>query len=146
MPATALKSKLPALDLERKEILDKLGDLSHVTVAQNEFLMAIYVRSNRSPGGLYLTDKTVKEDVYQGKVGLVVKIGVACSFVRQDPNGRAYGIPVKLHDWVVVKPSDSWALDVNADPEARKREDFITCRLVYDDMVRMVVDSPDMVW
>jgi hypothetical protein len=146
MPATALKPKILP-DIERQQILDKLGDLSHITIAQNEFLMAVYVRSNRSPGGLYLTDKTVKEDVYQGKVGLVVKIGDACRFERVDPKTNVvYGVPVKLYDWVVVKPSDTWALDVNADPEAMKREDFVTCRLAYDDMVRMVIDTPNMVW
>jgi hypothetical protein len=146
MPATALKPKSQP-DPERQQILDKLGDLSHVKIAQNEFLMAVYVRSNRSPGGLYLTDKTVKEDVYQGKVGLVVKIGEACRFERVDPKTDVtYGVSVKLYDWVVVKPSDTWALDVNADPEAMKREDFVTCRLAYDDMVRMVIDTPNMVW
>ncbi len=144
MGAAALKRS--AIDPERQAILDKLGDLSHVTVAQNEFLMAIYVRSNRSPGGLYLTDKTVKEDVYQGKVGLVVKIGAACRFVRQDANGREYGIPVKLHDWVVVRPAETYALDINANPDKLAKEDFVPCRLAYDDMVRMVVDRPGVIW
>ena len=146
MPATALKPKSQP-DSERQQILDKLGDLSHVKIAQNEFLMAIYVRSNRSPSGLYLTDKTVKEDVYQGKVGLVVKISDHCLFQRVDPKtGATYGIPVKLYDWIVVKPSDGLAMDVNADPEVLKRDDFVTCRLMYDDMVRMVIDNPNTVW
>lgn len=147
MPATAIKPKMPALDPERKAILDKLGDLSHVEIANNEVLLAIYIRSNRSPGGLYLTDKTVKEDVYQGKVGLVVKIGNACRFERVDEKtGVKFGIPIALYDWVVVRPSDTWALDVNADPEVLAREDFVTCRLAYDDMIRMRITSPGMVW
>jgi hypothetical protein len=146
MSATALKPK-SAPDPRREAILEKLGDLSHIKVAQNEFLMAIYVRSNRSPSGLYMTDKTVKEDIYQGKVGLVVKIGTACKFVRTNADtGITYGIPVELHDWIVVRPSDTWAMDVNANPEALAREDFVTCRLVYDDMVRMVIDDPGAVW
>src|SRR5450631_4106372 len=106
MPNVAVKPD--AIDPERQEIIDKLGDLSHVKVAQNEFLMAIYVRSNRTPSGLYMTDKSVKEDVYQGKVGLVVKIGAACKFVRQDAAGREYGVPVQLHDWVVVRPAETY--------------------------------------
>jgi hypothetical protein len=133
MPATALKPKSQP-DSERQQILDKLGDLSHVKIAQNEFLMAIYVRSNRSPSGLYLTDKTVK-------------ISDHCLFQRVDPKtGATYGIPVKLYDWIVVKPSDGLAMDVNADPKVLKRDDFVTCRLMYDDMVRMVIDNPNTVW
>ena len=65
MAASALKAPVK-IDYERKEILDKLGDLSKVEIANNELLLAIYIRSNRSPSGIYLTDKTVKEDEYQG--------------------------------------------------------------------------------
>lgn len=145
MPNVAMKPN--PIDTERQEIIDKLGDLSHANVAQNEFLMAIYIRSNRTPSGLYMTDKSVKEDVYQGKVGLVVKIGDACKFVRTDEaTGRSYGVPVKLHDWVVVRPSDTWALEINAKPKVLAKEDFLVCRLVYDDMVRMVVEYPGMIW
>jgi hypothetical protein len=145
MPNVAVKPD--PIDPERQEIIDKLGDLSHVKVAQNEFLMAIYVRSNRTPSGLYMTDKSVKEDVYQGKVGLVVKIGAACKFVRTDEvTGRSYGVPVKLHDWVVVRPADTWAIEINAKPKVLEKGDFVVCRLAYDDMVRMVVDFPGMIW
>lgn len=145
MPATALKSKV-VMDQKRASILEKLGDLSHIKIPQNEFLMAIYVRSNKTPGGILLTDNTLKEDIYQGKVGLVVKIGTHCRFERQDASGNSYGIPVNLYDWVVVKPSDTWALGLSGDALASKREDFVTCRLAYDDSVRLVVDNPDVVW
>lgn len=145
MPKVAAKSD--PIDPERQAIFDKLGDLFHVKVAQNEFLMAIYVRSTRTPSGIFMTDKSVKEDVYQGKVGLVVKIGEACKFVRTDSaSGRSYGIPVKLYDWVVVRPADTWAIEINAHPQVLAKEDFVVCRLVYDDMVRMVVDYPGMIW
>lgn len=146
MAATVLKTKVQ-LDPKRKAILDKLGDLSHLRIAQNEFLMAIYIRSNMSPGGILMTDKTVKEDVYQGKVGLVVKIGSNCHFTRNDAEtGRTYGIDVNLYDWVVARPGENWAIDINGDPNASKRDDFVTCRLAYDDSVRMVLDNPDCVW
>lgn len=145
MPVAALK-KTEELD-EKQRLLAKLGDLNHVQVAQNEVLIAIYVRSEKTPGGIILTEKNRKEDVYQGKVGLVVKIGVSCQFVRVDRGkGRTYGIPVKLHDWVVVRPSDSWPLDINTDPRALQMEDFVPCRLVFDDQIRMVVSNPGVIW
>ena len=145
MAASALKAPVK-IDYERKEILDKLGDLSKVEIANNEVLLAIYIRSNRSPSGIYLTDKTVKEDEYQGKVGLVVKIGPACKFVRTNAEGITYGLDIRLHDWVVVRPSDTWALDINADATELDRGKFVKCRLVYDDMIRLRVPSPGIVW
>lgn len=129
----------------KQEILDKLGDLSHFEIANNEVLLAIYQRPEKTPGGIILTHNSLKEDIYQGKVGLVVKIGSACRFLRQ-AEGISYGIDIKLHDWVVVRPSDSWALDVNADPNALKREDFVPCRLIFDDQIRARITHPGLVW
>jgi co-chaperonin GroES (HSP10) len=121
----------------KQEILDKLGDLTHFEIANNEVLLAIYRRDEKTPGGIILTHNSLKEDVYQGKVGLVVKIGPGCRF----PN-----INIQIHDWVVTRASDTWALDVNADPKALKREDFVPCRLVFDDQIRARVAHPSMVW
>lgn len=147
MANAAIKQKPDPIYDPKKEILDKLGDLSGVRVAQNEVLLAIYMRPARSAGGLYLTDNDRKEDRYQGKVGLVVKIGEACRFLRLSQDGaRTFGIEVKLHDWVVVRPSDTWTMDVNTDPKAAYIEDFVPCRLIYDDHVRLVIDAPGMIW
>lgn len=145
MPS-ALKKSAPEPD-EKQAILDKLGDLSQVQIAQNEVLVAIYVRSEFAPGGMIaLTQKTRKEDVYQGKVGLVVKIGSACRFERTDANGVTYGIPIALHDWVVTRPSDTWALDINPNGTAYDPDSSITCRLVFDDQIRMKIPNPSMIW
>jgi len=144
MPATAIK---PAEYDPKREILDKLGDLSHVEIAQNEVLLAIYMRPEKTAGGIVLTHNNRKEDRYQGKVGLVVKIGEACKFVRHDDHaGVHYGLDIQLHDWVVVRASDTWTLDINSDPRALSLEDFVPCRLVYDDQIRMRVPQPGMIW
>lgn len=131
----------------KQEIIDKLGDLSGVEIAQNEVLLAIYMRPEKTAGGIILTHNSLKEDRYQGKVGLVVKIGSGCQFVRQSQDGtRTFGIDIKLHDWVAVRTSDSWTLDVNTDPRALKLEEFVPCRLVFDDQIRLRVAAPGMIW
>jgi hypothetical protein len=146
MPAAALKVKA-ASDPDRQCILEKLGNLSSVEIAQNEVLLAIYIRPEKTSGGIIVTANYRKEDEYQGKVGLVVKIGSACRFRRIDSHtGVEYGLDIKLHDWVVVRPSDTWALDVNSDPNVMDRTNFVKCRLAYDDMIRMRVESPGMIW
>ena len=145
MPS-ALKKSIETPD-EKQAILDKLGDLSQIEIAQNEVLVAIYIRPEKSAGGILLTPNYRKEDNYQGKVGLVVKIGSACRFVRtNEKTGITYGVDIKLHDWVVTRPSDTWPLDVNAGEDTFDPKNFTNCRLVFDDQIRMKIPSPAMVW
>ena len=145
MPS-ALKKSTPETD-EKQAILDKLGDLSQVQIAQNEVLVAIYIRPEKSAGGILLTDRTRKEDNYQGKVGLVVKIGSACRFERYDAaRNITFGLDIQLHDWVVTRPSDTWALDVNGGEDTSDPKAFTNCRLVFDDQIRMKIPNPGMIW
>jgi co-chaperonin GroES (HSP10) len=131
----------------KQEILDKLGVLSEAVVAQNEVLLAMYMRPEKTAGGIVLPHQNLREDRYQGKVGLVVKIGAACRFVRTDEKtGVTYGIPIDLHDWVVVRTSDTWSLELNADPNISDPSAFTLCRLVFDDQIRMKIPHPGMVW
>jgi hypothetical protein len=147
MPGAAQKLKPTETPDPKREILDRIGDISEIEIAQNEVLIAIFQRSETTAGGIILTAKTLKEDEYQGKVGLVLKFGGACRFERTDPNtGIKYGIPVAVGDWVVTRPSDTWRLDINANPGALEQKDFVWCRLVYDDQIRLKIPSPMMVW
>lgn len=147
MPAALKRISAAVDDDPKKAILDRLGDISDVQIAQNEVLIAVYRRPEKSAGGIILPESNLNEDKYQGKVGLVLKVGAACRFERQDERtGVTYGIPISVHDWVVVRPSDTWALEFNARPDAMSREDFLWCRLVYDDQIRMKIPNPSMVW
>lgn len=131
----------------KAEILAKLGDISGIEIAQNEVLIAIYMRPEKTSGGIVLPHQNLKEDRYQGKCGLVVKIGSACRFTRKnETTGVEYGLNIQLHDWIVVRPSDTWALDINSDIDALQVQDFVQCRLAYDDQIRMRVTDPRMIW
>jgi co-chaperonin GroES (HSP10) len=131
----------------KQEILDKLGDLSHFEIASNEVLLAIYQRPEMTQGGILLPHQTLKEDIYQGKVGLVVKIGDACSFNISDAySDITFNLNVQLHDWVVVRPSDTWALDFNGSAKAIEKKDFVACRLVRPRNIRARIQNPLSVW
>jgi len=167
MPS-AVKKSVEQFDSEKQEILDRLGDISQVEIAQNECLIATYMRPEKTAGGIVLPHQNLKEDQYQGKVGLVVKIGSACRFVRTspptiiepaviDPHGHVlkaavtvpgitYGLEINLYDWVVVRTSDTWPLELNGKPGISDPREFVKCRLVYDDQIRMKVPRPSMVW
>jgi Chaperonin 10 Kd subunit len=110
----------------RDVILEELGDVSGFEIAHNEVLVATYRRPEKTRGGIILTPSNLNEDLFQSKAGLVVKIGNNCKM----PPG------VQLHSWVVLRPSDAWALEVN----------FVHCRLVFDDLIRARITHPGMVW
>ncbi len=136
MPAVSQIKKSDELDT-KQEIIEKIGDLSDYQIAPGELLLAIYCRPEMTKGGIILTASTLKEDLYQGKAHLVLKIGDGCDF---------FGLPVKLHDWVVVRPSDGWALDINARPNIMDRKDFVPCRMTWGKHVRAIIPHPGMVW
>jgi len=118
----------------KKEILDEIGDIKEVEIFNNQILVGVYIRPQKTASGIILTDKTIDEDKYQGKVGLVLKMGPD-AFV--DETGKWFkNMKIKVGDWVVFRPSDGWAIDINS-----KR-----CRILDDVAVRGRVKSPDIVW
>jgi co-chaperonin GroES (HSP10) len=149
MPATASRvsesrvskethvSRETLADDPKRLLLDKIGDISGFEIAHNELLVAIYMRPEMTSGGIVLPHQNLKEDRYQGKAHLVVKIGPGCQFKNVD---------VQLHDWVLLRPSDAWSLDVNAHLNTLDIRDFVPCRLVYDDQIRARIPHPGMIW
>jgi len=145
--SAVLKKQNDSSEEQKREILKKLGDLSEFEIAQDEALLAIYQRPELTAGGIALVSQTLKEDIYQGKVGLVVRIGEHCQFEYVDPySGLKAGIPISLHDWVVVRPSDTWALDVNMHSDTLSKKDFVACRLVKGRNIRAKIPHPGVVW
>lgn len=55
----------------KQKIIDEIGDLSEVEIFNNQVLCAVYVRPNKTKGGIMLADQTTAEDRFQGKVGLI---------------------------------------------------------------------------
>jgi co-chaperonin GroES (HSP10) len=118
----------------KKDLLTTLGDTSGVDVFNNSVLVAIYVRPSRTKSGIYLTDSYTSEDRIQGKAGLVVKKGPR-AFV--DERGEWFvDAGIAEGDWVIFRPSDGWAINVNG----------VACRLIDDTAIRGKVDQPDRVW
>jgi hypothetical protein len=121
----------------KDSILDKLGDLSGFEICNNEVLLAIYMRPETTVGGIILPSSNLKEDLFQAKAHLVVKMGPTCDFPL---------VTVKLYDWVMVRPADGWAVDINAKTDALKREDFYPCRMVMDRHIKAKISHPGMIW
>lgn len=117
-----------------RKLMEELGDLSTVEVFNNQLLVAVYIRPQKTKSGIYLTDKTTDEDRFQSKVGLVIKKGPS-AFV--DNSGEWFvGTDIKEGDWIVFRPSDGWSITVNG----------VLCRMIDDMNIKGRINHPDQVW
>ena len=111
-----------------------MGDISDWKLLHNQLLVAVYIKPNVTAGGIFLTDNTLKEDEYQGKVGLVVKVGPTAFMDTQDESFE--GQNVQVGDWVVYRTGDGWQLTIRD----------TACRILTDRTVRMVIPSPGVIY
>jgi co-chaperonin GroES (HSP10) len=117
----------------RDALRDEIGDTSKVQLLNNEVLVAVYERPERTKSGILLTAVTREEDKYQSKVGLIMEMGPSAF----DSDGKWFNGPVPVKgDWIVFRASDGWSLGVNQK----------ACRILDDIRVRAIIDHPDRVW
>ena len=138
MPAVAMLHE----EDPREVIFRKAGDLSRVEIFGNDILVAIYRRPEKTKSGIIVTDKHLEEDVHQGKVGLVLKMGPTCYLDDEGNNFR----DVSVGDWVVFRPSDGWRVTLNTLRGTYSKDDTVDCRIVSDISVRCRITDPDSIY
>ena len=116
------------------EIRKRIGDISKIEVLHNQILVGVYIRPEKTKGGILLTPQTRDEDRYQGKAGLVLKKG-PLAFVDDD-NNKFHGQNVDVGDWVFYRVSDGFPLVFNG----------TLCRLLEEVHVKGKIPSPDVVF
>ena len=125
----------------KQSLLDKVGDLDGVTLYGSDVLIAVYMRPEKTKSGIILTDTMRSEDAFQGKVGLIVKMGPTC---YTDENGNKFR-DINVGDWCVFRASDGWPVTLNTN-NAVTSKDAIICRIITDINIRMTVSTPDLVF
>lgn len=135
MASVATLEKLARATDPKQGLVTEVGDLSGIEIMSNRVLVAIYIAPEKTKGGLFRAPETIKEDVYQGTVGLVLKKG-GMAF-KDDDASKTYfhGQDVKLGDWVVFRPGDARRVQING----------VDCRFVEDIMIDMVVADPEII-
>lgn len=129
----------------KREIFKRVGDLGWFKLRVNQILCAVYVRPNVAQHGtlkLHLADSTTEEDRYQGKCGLVLKLGPS-AFVSDEHTTFAADDKLKVGDWVVFRASDGWMVTLTGDGGVTSTQ---LCRVFVENDIRAVIPSPDMVW
>lgn len=130
---------MPAMQMDhsvdpKTALLKQVGNIDTVEVFNNQLLVAVYIRPQKTKSGIYLTDATTEEDKFQSKVGLVLKKGPSAF---NDITGEWFnGVDIQEGDWIVFRPSESWSVTVN----------HVLCRMIEDVNIKGRVDHPDRIW
>lgn len=120
----------------KKVILDKVkGVVDDITVMGAQLLIGVYVRPERSAGGIILAQQTRNEDKWQGKVGLVLKKG-PLAFVDDGSHNFGDVVPA-VGDWVMINVGDTFAFELGGDEQR--------ARVVEDVNVKAILNKPDIV-
>lgn len=98
-----------------------------------ECIIGIYVRPTKTKGGILLADNTKGEDLYQGKIGLVLKKG-PLAFQSDDTHHWGDKVP-QVGDWVLFRIGDTFPFILGAR----------SCRFVEDVNVKAIVHRPDII-
>ncbi len=118
----------------KQALLAEVGDISDIEIFNNDVLVAIYKRPEKTAGGIILTDKYRDEDEFQGKVGLVIKMGPEAF---NDETGAWFnGVSIKVGDWVWYRVSDGFPVAVGG----------TKCRVLKDTSIRGTTQRPDRIW
>lgn len=121
-------------DEAAREILARVGDLKGWTPLNYQILIAAYVRPDevtlRNGAKFILPQKTVAEDVWQGKLGLVLAMGA--SACMSDRYREFVGPQPVVGSWVLVAPTEGIKFQIN-DQQVR---------LINDDKILMLAPGP----
>ena len=115
-------------------IIAAVGDLSNAKVCSDLVLLGTYIRNEKTAGGIIRPTDVLKEDEYQGKVGVVLKAGPLAYGDWEDDEQK--GENAVRGTWVVYQIKDAWPVQING----------TACRLVPYDKIRMQIPDPSMVF
>jgi hypothetical protein len=136
---------------QRQAILKQAEEfMLDVVLLNNDVLVASYVGSDKTRGGVILPDKSLTENLYQGKTGLVLQVGPEAFRYRggysyftkhpheadDDYDKRVRDLTPQFGDWVLFRVTDTWMLRLGT----------LECRIVPDVCIKGKVADPGVAW
>ena len=117
----------------KQELWDSLGEFVKGTeMIADRLLLGVYKRPEKTAGGIILTQTAQAEDDFQGKVGLVLKMGPLA--FTEDEGHQWGGVAPKVGDWVLFRTGDTFSFTLGEK----------TCRIIREGNVQAILDRPDM--
>lgn len=128
----------------KQDIWDEVGRyIEQIEPLGDRVLLVMYERTKqkgdvRTAGGIIVPETkngSAVEDKWQGKVGMVVKMGPLA--FTEDETHKWGGVVPKVGDWVMISVGNSYSFDLPGDRRARE---------VRDVYVENIVRSMDIVY
>lgn len=117
-----------------QKILKEIGDISDFELLKSLVLVVTYIQPEKTAGGIIKPDSMQNEDKFQGKIGLVVKVGPLA--FENNPDLQFGSRTPKVGDWVVYAAPDGKKMAVNG----------VHCRTIEDQYIDAIIKNPDMVY
>lgn len=104
-------------------------------VLHSDVLVATYVKPRKTAGGILLPEKSIDEDRWQGKVGLVLKLGEDA--FKYGAFGAEYnGTVPAVGDYITFHTSDTREIGLLG----------FSCRHVDASLVRTIIPDPSAIY
>ena len=128
----------------KRAILSAIGqyNIDQFEPFHNLVLVGVYVRPEKTVGGIIIGgDKTRSADRFEGKVGLVLKVGPIA--FNDDAVNKFGGKRVMPGDWVMYRTSDAMEFFfVDRD----SRLDGTSVRMVQDIYIQARIENPEWIY
>lgn len=134
MVSVAMVEKLSRASNPKMALIASAGDLSGLEMVGSLLLVGIYIEPEITAGGVYRSTQTIKEDVWQGVVGLILKKGDT-AFSDDVSKSRFGGLNPGVGEWIVYRSGSSKRTQVNG----------LDCRIVEDVLVDMILKDPTII-
>lgn len=136
----ALSFKLVHAEAPAKKIWRELGNsLDEFDIAAQGVLIATYKRDAgvMTQGGIEIPQEVVKDDEFQSKTGLVVRLGRTA--FKDDDKVQFNGFRCDVGDWVIFRASDGMKMLIGG-------PGGVHCRLIADVYLKVKVPHADAVF
>lgn len=133
MASAALLERLSEAKDPKAALIKEIGKLDGIQIMGPKLLVGIYIAPAKMASGLYRATQSIKEDVWQGTVGVVLKKGAQA--FKDDQNNKFNGQDIPLHSWVVFRPGDARRVQING----------VDCRFIEDTLIDLVIDDPELI-
>ena len=125
----------------KQALLNSAGPLTDYEIFHNLVLVATYVPPEKI-GSIIMPDKTLAENRFQGKMGLVLKCGPLA--FKDDTVTKFGGVEIEPGDWVLYRPSDGIELFIK--DYTGQANDGLACRLIEDTLIKGRVTDPSLIY
>lgn len=133
MSVSAVKKISESAD-PKKAIMDLVKEaLPKINLLHGKLLLALYIAPEKTAGGIIRPNSNVKEDVWQGNVGLVLKRGPLA--FKDDDVTKFGGGNAEPGQWVAFVPGDGKRIQIAS----------VDCRVIEDTQIMMTLNDPDIV-